>query len=49
MNIDSVNIEQADVRKLLLSGSGDSALLYLYLRCGNDPSKAQEALHMSEA
>lgn len=49
MNIESVNIEQADVRKLLLSGSGDSVLLYLYLRCGNEPSGAQHALHMSEA
>lgn len=49
MNIDSVNIDREDVRKLLLCGSGDSVLLYLYLRCGNDPAAAQEALHMSEA
>ena len=29
MNIESINIEQADVRRLLSAASGDAALLYL--------------------
>ena len=29
-------IENADMRKLLSAASGDAALLYLYLRSGND-------------
>ena len=38
MNIESINMERPDVHKLLAAGSGDAALLYLYIRCGNDPA-----------
>lgn len=44
-----LNIEQADVTKLLGAASGDAALLYLYLRSGNDPRQAAQQLHMSES
>ena len=48
MNIENVNIESGDVRRLLGAASGDAALLYIYLRCGNDPSGAEQALHLPE-
>ena len=35
MNIESVTIEQSDVRKLLSAASGYGALLYIYLKSGN--------------
>ncbi len=47
MNIDALNIERADLRKLLGSGSADAALLYIYLRCGNRLSGAEQDLAMS--
>lgn len=47
MNTESLHIEQADVRRLLSTANGDAALLYLYIRCGNDPQQAETALHMS--
>jgi len=47
MNIEPVTIEQTDVRKLLAAASGDAALLYLYLRSGNESSGAEKALQMS--
>lgn len=46
MNIESIMIEKGDVHKLLASASGDAALLYLYLRCGNDPAAADTALQL---
>lgn len=46
MNIENLTIEAADSRKLLSAASGDAALLYLYLRCGNDPSAAETALQL---
>ena len=49
MNIESLRIEQTDVRKLLGAGNGDAALLYLYISCGNDPQKAADALRISAA
>lgn len=49
MNTEKITIEQADLRKLFAAGSGDAALLYLYLRCGNDPDKAREELNMNAA
>ena len=49
MNIESVNIDKGDVRRLLGAASGDAALLYIYIRCGNDPSKAEEALRLTDA
>lgn len=42
-----LNIEKADMQKLLGTASGDAALLYLYLRSGNDPAEAEGALHLS--
>ena len=44
MNIENLTIDGADLRRLLSTGSGDAALLYLYLRCGNDPAAAAGAL-----
>lgn len=37
------------LHKLLSACSGDTALLYLYLQSGNDPTKAGENLHISGA
>lgn len=42
MNIEKLTVEQEDLRKLLGAGSGDAALLYLYLRCGNGLPAAAE-------
>ena len=49
MNTLDISIEQADMSKLLGAASGDAALLYLYLRSGNDPAQAGKALHLSES
>ncbi len=48
MNIEKITLEPEELRKLLASGS-DGALLYLYLRCGNDMTAAAEQLHLSDA
>lgn len=48
MNIQNVNMDSGDVRRLLSAASGDAALLYLYIRCGNDPVKAEQELHLTE-
>ena len=47
MNIESVKMDQAEVRRLLGAASGDAALLYIYLKAGNDLTGAEEALHMN--
>ena len=47
MNIDRIEIDQADMRKLLTAASADAALLYLYLHCGNDPAGVETDLHLS--
>jgi len=47
MNIDRIEISQADVHKLLAAANGDAALLYLYLHCGNDPNRSEEELRLS--
>ena len=49
METAQINIEQSDMRKLLSAASGDAALLYLYLRSGNDPARAGEALNLNES
>ncbi len=49
MNIEPVKIEHEDLRKLLSAASGDAALLYLYIQCGNSPDEAMAALNMSES
>ncbi len=47
MNIENLTIGQEQLRRLLAAASGDAALLYLYLRCGNPPEQAGEALRMN--
>jgi hypothetical protein len=49
MNIESIQIEGGDLRRLLGAASGDAALLYLYIRCGNDPAGAGQALQMPQS
>ena len=49
MNIESINIETGDVRRLLSAASGDAALLYIYLRSGNDLSAAEQTLRMPQS
>ena len=47
MNIESIKIESSDLHRLLSAGSGDAALLYLYLRAGNPADNAGAELGMS--
>lgn len=49
MDTAQLNIEQSHIRKLLGAASGDAALLYLYIRSGNDPDQAQSALRLTDA
>lgn len=49
MNIENVSIDKIDVRKLLGAASGDAALLYIYICCGNDPREAEKALGLHGA
>lgn len=46
MNIETLHIEGGDLQRLLGAASGDAALLYLYIRCGNDPNRAQAELRL---
>jgi len=48
MNTADIQIEKQELTKLLGAASPDGALLYLYLKGGNDPEKAAEGLHMSQ-
>ena len=48
MNIVPITIDSSDARRLLAAASGDAALLYIYLRCGNDPAAAEQALQMPQ-
>ena len=48
MNAMDLTIEKNDLNKLLSTASGDAALLYLYLRSGNDPQQAQKQLCMTQ-
>lgn len=43
----NVTVEQKDMQKLLAAANGDAALLYLYLRSGGDPARAEENLKMT--
>ena len=47
MNIDRIEIDRADMRKLLTAANADAALLYLYLHCGNDPAGVETELHLT--
>lgn len=49
MNIESVNLDTGEVRKLLGAASGDGALLYIYLKSGNPMPDAAQALNMTPA
>lgn len=49
MNTAGLHIEELDLRKLLGAASGDATILYLYLRCGNDPEQAGKALNLNES
>ena len=49
MNIESVFLENSEVRKLLGAASGDGALLYIYLKSGNAPQDAARALNMTQS
>ena len=49
MNIESVNFDTAEVRKLLGAASADGALLYIYLKAGNAPADAAQTLNMTDA
>ncbi len=48
MNTVDLSIEKADMQKLLGAANPDAALLYLYLRSGNDPDRAGESLRLNE-
>ncbi len=47
MNALDCKLDQLSVQKLLSAANGDAALLYLYLQSGNDPSGAEQALHLT--
>lgn len=47
MNIPSLHIDSADLRKLFGTASGDAALLYLFISSGNAPELAVEQLHFT--
>lgn len=49
MNVSEVSIPREDTRKLLAAASGDAAILYLYIHCGNDPDRAESSLKMSHS
>jgi len=49
MNMESVILEETEVRKLLGAGSGDGALLYIYLKSGNVPADAAKTLNLTPA
>ncbi len=48
MHIESVPIPADDVRRLLSAASGDAALLYIFLKSGNDPADAADTLRLNE-
>ena len=49
MNMESVILDAGEVRKLLGAASGDGALLYIYLKTGNSPADAAQALTLTPA
>ena len=49
MNFEAVHIPKEDAQKLLLSGSGDASLLYIYLKSGNNVTDAAASLRLNEA
>ena len=49
MNGAELNITKVQADKLLGAASADAALLYIYLRSGNDLATAEKDLSMSES
>jgi len=49
MHATQISIEKVNTEKLLGAASGDAALLYLYIKAGNDPAEAQKALRMTDS
>ena len=49
MNIESVFLDNSEVRKLLGAASADGALLYIYLKSGNLQQDAARTLNMSQS
>ena len=49
MQATEISIEKVNTEKLLGAASGDAALLYLYIKAGNDPAEAQKALRMTDS
>ena len=47
MNTANLQIQEADVKKLLSTASADAALLYLYIHSGNDPKNGEKELNMT--
>lgn len=47
MKTETLHIEGDELRRLFGAASGDAALLYLYIHCGNPPSGAQSELQMT--
>ena len=49
MQFSELKIEKLDMQKLLGAASGDAALLYLYIKSGNDPENAARELQLTES
>ena len=49
MHTEDVKIERSELVRLLSAANADAALLFLYLRAGNDPEKAGDALQMNQS
>ncbi len=49
MNVEAVKLERTEVQKLLGAGNADTALLYLFIKAGNEPGQATQALGLSAA
>lgn len=49
MHTEDLTIEKSQLHRLLSTGNGDAAILYLYLRSGNDPQQAEQALRLSRS
>lgn len=47
MNCTELHIEKDQLHRLLCAANPDAALLYLYIRSGNDPAKAEQELNLS--
>ena len=47
MLTEKIQMDSVDVQKLLVTGSPDAALLYIYVHSGNDAKDAEKNLHFS--